>query len=184
MSFISNYGFRPWLKLMISKKVESSLADNHHTSKIKRSPNITFHNLIFLYSGLCFQKVSQWNFLQSNILIFRTVFSAWLEQARITRKEKENKADRFLLQKWFRLWAKVTNPGVELLFKSSAQVSHRERPKKQAAGDFYEMSLLQKHLARWSQITKIEKRRRYGSNIKATVHYRRCRMLLFKVEES
>ena len=99
-STISNYGFRPWLKLMISKKVESSLADNHHTTKIKRSPNITFYNQI------CF--------------IFRTVFSTWLEQARITRKEKENKADRFLLQKWLRLWAKVTYPGVELLFKSCA----------------------------------------------------------------
>merc|ERR1711879_35682 len=71
---VKQYGFRPWLKLMISKKVESSLADNHHTTKIKR-----------------------------------TVFSAWLEQARITRKEKENKADRFFLQKWFRLWAKVSH---------------------------------------------------------------------------
>ena len=58
-STISNYGFRPWLKLMISKKVESSLADNHHTTKIKRCPNITFYNLIFF--------------------IFRTVFSKGLQ---------------------------------------------------------------------------------------------------------
>ena len=63
------------------------------------------------------------------------------------------------------------------VFLPFVQVSHVERPKKQAAGDFYEMNLLQKHLSRWNQITKTEKRRRYGSNIKATVHYRRYRFL-------
>ena len=100
------------------------------------------------------------------------MFCAWLEQAQITRKEKEDKADRFLLKKWLRLWAKVIKPRSEMILPF-VQVSHIERPKKQAAGDFYDMSLLQKHLARWNQITKTEKRRRYGSNIKATVHYRR-----------
>ena len=86
------------------------------------------------------------------------MFCAWLEQSQIAPKEKEKEADRFMLKKWLRHWAKV---------------SHIERPKKQAAGDFYEMTLLQKHLASWNQITKTEKRRRYGSNVKATVHYRR-----------
>ena len=104
------------------------------------------------------------------------MFCAWLEQAQITRKEKEDKADRFLLKKWLRLWAKVMSLRSEVILPF-VQVSHIERPKKQAAGDFYEMSLLQKHLARWNQITKTEKRRRYGSNIKATVHYRRYNLI-------
>ena len=69
-STISNYGFRPWLKLMISKKVESSLADNHHTTKIKRSPNITFYNQISFIFRTVFS-VSQYNFLQFNIFYFQ-----------------------------------------------------------------------------------------------------------------
>ena len=55
---------------MISKKVESSLADNHHTTKIKRSPNITFYNQISFIFRTVFS-VSQYNFLQFNIFYFQ-----------------------------------------------------------------------------------------------------------------
>ena len=43
------------------------------------------------------------------------MFCAWLEQAQITQKEKEDKADRFLLKKWLRLWAKVSKQRIEVI---------------------------------------------------------------------
>ena len=77
---VRQYGFWPWLKLIISRKVEGTLAEYHHTTRIKRS-----------------------------------VFCAWLEQSQIAPKEKEKEADRFMLKKWLRHWAKVIVPSFDLI---------------------------------------------------------------------
>ena len=43
------------------------------------------------------------------------MFCAWLEQSQIAPKEKEKEADRFMLKKWLRHWAKVIVPSFDLI---------------------------------------------------------------------
>ena len=50
---VKQYGFRPWLKLIISRKVEGSLAENHHTKKIKRWVGETYPMLPFMLFQVC-----------------------------------------------------------------------------------------------------------------------------------
>ena len=50
---VKQYGFRPWLKLIISRKVEGSLAENHHITKIKRWVDKTYPMLAFMLFQVC-----------------------------------------------------------------------------------------------------------------------------------
>ena len=50
---VKQYGFRPWLKLIISRKVEGSLAEHHHTTKIKRWAGETYPTIAFILSQVC-----------------------------------------------------------------------------------------------------------------------------------
>ena len=45
----------------------------------------------------------------------RSVFCALLEQSQIAQKEKEKEANRFMLKKWLRHWAKVIVPSFDLI---------------------------------------------------------------------
>ena len=46
-------------------------------------------------------------------------------------------------------------------------------PKNQAASDLFEMKIGHRVLGVWRTVTREEKRRRYGSNIRAVVFHRR-----------
>ena len=52
---VKQYGFRPWLKLIISRKVEGSLAEKHHTTKMKRLTDQTYlkQSKTFILSQVC-----------------------------------------------------------------------------------------------------------------------------------
>ena len=55
----------------------------------------------------------------------------------------------------------------------------KEKPKKQAASDLYEVKLCSKMLNQWTEVMKQEKRRRYGLMMKAVVFHRRLVGFLF-----
>ena len=55
----------------------------------------------------------------------------------------------------------------------------KEKPKKQAASDLYEVKLCSKMMSQWTEIMKQEKRRRYGLMMKAVVFHRRLVLHFF-----
>ena len=60
----------------------------------------------------------------------------------------------------------------------------KEKPKKQAASDLYEVKLCSKMLSQWTEVMKQEKRRRYGLMMKAVVFHRRLVGFLFMENKS
>ena len=59
------------------------------------------------------------------------------------------------------------------LLDNNFQTVEKEQPKKQAASDLYEVKLCSRMLTQWTEVMKMEKRRRYGLMMKAVVFHRR-----------
>ena len=113
-------------------------------------------------------------------LFFSTVFSSWLGLIQKEQSIKEKEADEFLkkkiLRKCWNFWFKVSchlSPVEDNLLDNNFQTVEKEQPKKQAASDLYEVKVCTRMLTQWTEVMKMEKRRRYGLMMKAVVFHRR-----------
>ena len=76
------------------------------------------------------------------------------------------------------------SPVEDKLLDNNFQTVEKEQPKKQAASDLYEVKVWSRMLAQWTEVMKMEKRRRYGLMMKAVVFHRRLVGFLFMENKS